>query len=271
MKRLSIAVLALAFVLVAALVSAETIRQGGDRFSFNPTAVVVKTANYTLTTSDSEVDFNGSADVTATLPAIATSAYPGTKAYKIKQLSGTGRVIIAAASGSTIGGESQRVLSYKNAYIVISAGPNKDWKVDYESPITSEDYKYGAANFYAAQTATASTTFTTQDCGKTVSVATDSLTMTLPVAQAGCFFRFINTGAAGNNILDIAANSADAFFGTVHSGSNAGASGIIISSSTGSTLSNTKATAKKGDMVELYSPAATMWVITKGTGTWTTK
>jgi hypothetical protein len=268
-KMRTIAVLALAVLLVASFSFAETFRQGPDRKAFNPTRIVVKTASYTLATSDSEVQFNASTDVTATLPAISSSAYPGTKTYKIKQLSGSGRVIISPATGSTIGGETQRVITYKNGYVVISAGPNSDWSVDFESAITLEDYKYGSANTFAAQTVTASTTFTAGDCGKTIAVGTDSLTMTLPTAFAGCGFTFINSGAAGNNILDVAAASTDAFYGTLWNPSTT--VGTIVTSATGSTLSNTKTTAKKGDTVSIYSTGAAAWIITRSTGTWTTK
>jgi hypothetical protein len=266
-KMKSIVALALAVLLVASFSFAETFRQGPDRKAFNPTRVVVKTASYTLTTSDSEVQFNATTDVTATLPAIASSAYPGTKTYKIKNISGYGRVIIAPATGSTIGGESQRVITSKNGYVVISAGPNLDWSVDFESSILSEDYKYGSANIYATQTVTASTTFTAGDCGKTLAIGTDSLTMTLPTAQAGCSFMFINSGAAGNNILDIAAASTDAFYGDLYGLGSV----TVVTSATGSTLSNTKSTAKKGDYVRLHSTGTAAWIITGNSGTWTTK
>lgn len=266
MKHLkAIGVIALAVIMTFSLALADTTRQGSKSFSFNTKHLAQKTTNYTLTSSDDEVQFTLTAAATATLPSISTL---GKKSFKIKKLDSTGFPLsISPASGDTIQGETSRRLTYKNAYIILTTDSNNSWTVSYESPLVLEDYKYGGVASYTYQTVAANTTLTTGDCGKTIGVGTDSLTITLPTAFAGCSFTFVNIGAAGNNILDIAAGSADAFYGTLIGSSLP----TIVTSGTGSTLSNTKSTAKKGDYVKIVSPASATWVITGNTGTWTTK
>jgi hypothetical protein len=134
---------------------------------------------------------------------------------------------------------------------------------------------YGNLKFsYNIATApTVSTVYTYSDCGSIIPVATDALTLTIPAAIPGCWFEFINTGANTAAILDIKPASTDAFYGAVYSsatGTGLTTTTTLISSTTGSTLSNTKATANKGDKCIIKGIAANMWSILCN-GIWTMK
>lgn len=120
------------------------------------------------------------------------------------------------------------------------------------------------AGFYTAPTV--STTLTTGDCGKVIGVGTDALTHKVPLASAGCKFTFANIGAAGHNIISIASTSTGVFVGTCTSV----AQSTLISSSSGSVLTNTKATAQLGDSVTLVSLGTYTYAVTGCTGTWAT-
>ena len=148
MKKLQIITSLLLVLLLAGLSYGETFRQGDQRITFHPTTIVAKTAAYTLTSSDSEVDVTcSSANITITLPTVL-STRPGTITYKIKKVDATAyKVIVTPASGDTIGGESTRYITYQNAYVVVSTGSGKDWTVNYESPYTVEDYEAGTITF----------------------------------------------------------------------------------------------------------------------------
>lgn len=128
----------------------------------------------------------------------------------------------------------------------------------------------GAPGNMLSSNLTATATLTPTSCGAVVGVGTDSLTFTLPTGptagQPPCIIQFANTGTAGNNIIRIASNGSSVFAGTCFSG--AAIAGTIISSAVGSTLTNTKATAKTGDTVTLVSAGTTTWLVTNCTGTW---
>ena len=130
-------------------VYAETFRQGGERFTFNPANTTSKTAAYTVTASDSQVNVTCStADIVITLPTVASSRAAGSKTYKILKSDATSfAVVITPATGDTIGGESTRYLITQNDYIVISQGNGNDWQVAFESPVIKEDYELGSVTF----------------------------------------------------------------------------------------------------------------------------
>lgn len=115
--------------------------------------------------------------------------------------------------------------------------------------------------------ATDDVTLTEDDSGKTYNIATDAKTFTLPKITAdnlGMRFRFRNTGADGAVKLNISPNAVDAIHGTVpNSAADSVASGVVNKD-----LANTKATANKGDWVELVAVALTEWYITGGVGIW---
>lgn len=142
MRKIFSMVLVLMFI--ASFSFAETIRQGGERFSFNPSSIVTKTAAYTVTSSDSLVKVTcSSANIVITLPTVA-SARPGTKAYKIQKTDALiYAVVVTPASGDTVGGESTRYIMGQNDYIVISPGSGNDWNIAFESSYVKEDYELG--------------------------------------------------------------------------------------------------------------------------------
>lgn len=123
---------------------ADTSRLGGKNISFNPLRVVAKTAAYTVTTSDGEVDVTcTSANIAITLPAISGLG-PGKYAFKIKKADSTAySVIVTPATGDTVGGESTRYITKQNDYVVVTSGPGSDWTVSFESPLVAEDYEAG--------------------------------------------------------------------------------------------------------------------------------
>jgi hypothetical protein len=152
----SIIVLALAAFLVGIVgtAHAETFRQGGLRYSFNESASTTKTAAYTITTSDSLVNVDAtSAAITITLPTTAAAKVGGTHSFKVVKTDATANsVTVTPATGDTIGGESTRVLTYENAYMIIRPSTNNDWVVDFESPYVVEDYESGTLTIYGTQT-----------------------------------------------------------------------------------------------------------------------
>jgi hypothetical protein len=116
-------------------------------------------------------------------------------------------------------------------------------------------------------TIAASTTLTEADAGKQYNIATDALTVTLPLIEAdniGMAFLFRNTGADGANIITLSPNASDGIAGTIaNAAADSVASGVVDKN-----LVNTKATANKGDYVIIRAVATTLWVIEGGVGIW---
>lgn len=157
MKKILSIVLVVMFLMASIAGYTETIRQGGDRYSFNSSNIVTKTTAYTLTSSDSLVKFTAtSATIVATLPSVASTRAAGTKAYKILKTDATVfAIIVTPASGDTIGGESTRYIMGQNDYIIISPGSDNDWDVAFESPYMKEDYELGTITIAAPITSKA--------------------------------------------------------------------------------------------------------------------
>jgi hypothetical protein len=101
------------------------------------------------------------------------------------------------------------------------------------------------------------------DSGKVFTVATDALVITLPAAEAGLKYTFINTGADGNNIITISPQSSDAIWGTI----TLAGSVVDLGGTDNKDLINTKASAIKGDSVTLISDG-TDWFVAASTGIW---
>ena len=116
-------------------------------------------------------------------------------------------------------------------------------------------------------TITANTTLTAGDSGKVFLIATDGLTVTLPATQAGLEFTFINSGAAGNNIITVAPVAADGICGTITL-----ASSVVTRVGTVNTaLVNTKATSTLGNSAKIVGTGITgtkAYVIVSSTGIW---
>lgn len=158
-KGTSLLLCLLVLVIGFSLVSAQTYRLGGDSLTFSPSNVVSKTAAYTVTSSDSEIQVDASsAAVTITLPTVASATTGGTKSYKIKKTDNSvNAVTVTPATGDTIGGEATRGLTSQNDYVVLSTSSNNNWKVSFESPLLAEDYSTGTINIPTSIAADSST------------------------------------------------------------------------------------------------------------------
>lgn len=114
---------------------------------------------------------------------------------------------------------------------------------------------------------TASRTLNAQDNGKTFLVATDALTITLPATIKGYTATFINTGAAGNNIITVAPVAADGIAGTI----TLAASVVTRVGTVNTAVVNTKATTTLGNTISILGTGTTgtgAWIITGSTGIW---
>jgi hypothetical protein len=109
-----------------------------------------------------------------------------------------------------------------------------------------------------AETTAIDKTLDNEDTGKLIYVTADDKTITLP-AVAGMAFRIANGGAFGTVELDVAPNASDL---------------IIYKDSAGTDnhgLKNTKATAQRGDYLDIEYGDATGWIVRKSVGTWADK
>lgn len=119
----------------------------------------------------------------------------------------------------------------------------------------------------AVETITASRTLTIADSGKTFLIGTDALTVTLPATVKGAEFTFINSGAAGNNIITVAPVAADGIAGTI----TLAATVVVRVGTVGVAVVNTKATTTKGDSIKLVGTGITgtgAYYIESSTGIW---
>lgn len=103
-------------------------------------------------------------------------------------------------------------------------------------------------------------TVTAAESGTVFGMATDAKKFTLPAVAAGLTYTFVNTGAAGNNLIDIAI--AD---GVISGTFTLAASVVAVSVAT--TIRNTKSSSIKGDSVTLTSDG-TGWFVVASTGIW---
>jgi len=117
------------------------------------------------------------------------------------------------------------------------------------------------------ETITASRALTIADSGKTFLIGTDALTITLPATVKGCKFKFVNSGAAGNNIITVAPVAADGIAGTI----TLAATVVVRVGTVNTAVVNTKATSVKGDTIEIEGTGATgtsAWLISSNSGIW---
>jgi len=101
-----------------------------------------------------------------------------------------------------------------------------------------------------------------KESGAVFTMGTDAKSITLPTAEVGLKYKFINIGADGNNTVTLSPQSGDGINGTI---ANAAADSVA-SGGDGKDLVNTKSTANKGDYVEITCFVANDWVITGGVG-----
>lgn len=112
-----------------------------------------------------------------------------------------------------------------------------------------------------------STTLTEADSGGIFGMGTDAKVFTLPSTKAGLKYTFVNTGAAGNNILTISPAAADGISGTI----TLAASVVVDAGVVNKDLINTKATSQAGDTVTIIGTGVagtTAWIIVSSTGIW---
>jgi len=96
------------------------------------------------------------------------------------------------------------------------------------------------------------------DSGMVVALGTDAKTITLIATQAGIEVTIVNIAADGVSEIHVDPNASDLFIGG--SGQAAGADG--------KKLSNTKATARRGDFLRLMADGTNGWHIIGKRGTW---
>lgn len=114
---------------------------------------------------------------------------------------------------------------------------------------------------------TANKTVNLGDSGKIFGIATDALTMTLPLItlkNLGVQFTFLNTGADDANIITISPNALDSINGTIANAAADAVAGGVVNKN----FINTKSGANKGDYVTLVAIALTEWYIIDGVGVW---
>lgn len=107
-------------------------------------------------------------------------------------------------------------------------------------------------------------TVTASDNGKVFGIATDAKVFTLPATSNGLKYRWVNLGAAGNNIITISPQATDAIFGTI----TLAASVVVMTGVDNKDVINTKATSQKGDWIELTADGNVGWIITGSAGIW---
>ena len=106
-----------------------------------------------------------------------------------------------------------------------------------------------------AETVSDNKTLDNQDTAKVFFVDTDAKAITLPAVE-GMKFRVVNAGAFGTVAVTISPNASD------------GIKGPDLSNTDDKDLINTKATACRGDYVDIEYADATGWAVTKMRGTW---
>lgn len=109
-----------------------------------------------------------------------------------------------------------------------------------------------------AETTAVDKTLDAQDTGKVIFVTADDKTVTLP-AVAAMQFRVVNGGAYGTCGIDVAPNASDLMVSRDIAGADN--SGLV----------NTKATAQRGDYIDIEYGDATGWIVTGMQGVWAAK
>lgn len=114
---------------------------------------------------------------------------------------------------------------------------------------------------------TADKTLTYEESGNVFLVGTDALTVTLPSTKAGIKYTFINSGAAGNNIITVSPQAADGIAGTVTLASSV----VVLDGTVDKDAINTKATSQAGDCISIIGTGVagtTAWIVEGSTGIW---
>lgn len=116
-------------------------------------------------------------------------------------------------------------------------------------------------------TITADTTLTYEDSGRTFLIGTDALTITLPATKIGINYKFMNSGAAANNIITVSPQAADGIAGTI----TLAASVVVLDGTIDKDAINTKSTSEPGDCLSIIGTGVagtTAWLVQSSTGIW---
>lgn len=115
--------------------------------------------------------------------------------------------------------------------------------------------------------ATDNLTLTADDSCGVFGMGTDGKVFTLPATASGLKYTFINTGAAGHNIVSVLPVAADGISGTI----TLAATVVVDAGVVSKKLLNTKSSAQAGDTVTIIGTGVTgttAWIITNSTGIW---
>jgi hypothetical protein len=107
-----------------------------------------------------------------------------------------------------------------------------------------------------AETKSANYTIDAEDSGKIICVDTDAVVITLPAVSGIANIRIMNVAAFGAALVEVAPNSADMI------------EGPDITAADDKSMFNTKATARRGDYIDLEYGDSNGWTITRMSGTW---
>lgn len=126
-----------------------------------------------------------------------------------------------------------------------------------------DEFTYAGELYHAgqpAETKTSNFTVDSQDCGKIMKSATDSLIWQLPATSKGHVYTFVNTGTAGACAMNVHPHSNDKIVGITFADTDSDDDHL--------TLKNTGATGKPGDMIKIIGDGSIGWYITQSAGTW---
>lgn len=129
--------------------------------------------------------------------------------------------------------------------------------VEYDAAVFEDPYlKYGAPGEY--ETISANKTLDIEDNGKVFFVDTDAKTITLPAVATPVDCTIVNIGAYGGVAVNVSPAAADMIHAPDIAGTN------------DKDHINTKATAQRGDLVQISSGAgdANGWIVRNQIGTW---
>jgi hypothetical protein len=109
---------------------------------------------------------------------------------------------------------------------------------------------------FLAESTAVDLTLDSEDVGKVIFVTADAKTVTLPAVEGIAKFRVVNAGAYGTQLVTVAPNAGDMI------------ESADVTVTDADTWNNTKATANRGDFVDIEYGDANGWGITRMQGTW---
>lgn len=112
--------------------------------------------------------------------------------------------------------------------------------------------------YQVSQTKSGNYTMTAADSGYITYIDTDAVVITLPATVVGYTYTFVNAGADGAVGFSISPNASDQI------------AGVGLTAADNKDIVNTKATARRGDMVRIVADgtAGVGWIIQEMRGTW---